>query len=90
MLSVLPGSWATVSWETVVARDPDVIVLIDAAWSPASEKRRLLVESPAYARISAVRRGRFAMLPFSFGMPGIRTVAAVRRIAEQLWPERFR
>jgi iron complex transport system substrate-binding protein len=86
----LPGSWATVSWETVVARDPDVVVLIDAAWSPAAEKRRLLTDSPAYARISAVRRTRFATLDFSSGMPGIRTVAAVRRIAEQLWPQRVR
>jgi iron complex transport system substrate-binding protein len=86
----LPGSWATVSWETVVARDPDVVVLIDAAWSTAAEKRRLLTESPGYARVRAVERGRFATLPFSFGLPGIRTVPAVRRIAEQLWPERFR
>ena len=86
----LSGSWATVSWETVVARDPDLIVLIDATWSPAVEKKRLLTDTPAYARISAVRHARFATLPFSFGLPGIRTVAAVRRIAEQVWPERFR
>ena len=90
VFSELPGSWATVSWESVLARDPEVIVLIDAAWSPAAEKRRRLTETPAYTRIDAVRRARFAILPFSFGMPGIRTVAAVRRIAEQIWPERFR
>jgi iron complex transport system substrate-binding protein len=85
-----PGAWATVSWETVLARDPEAIVLIDATWSPAAEKRRLLTGDPAYASITAVRRARFASLDFSFGMPGIRTVAAVRRIAEQLWPEQFR
>jgi iron complex transport system substrate-binding protein len=90
VFSDLPGSWAAVSWETVVARDPEVIVLIDATWSSAAEKRRLLSSTPAYARIDAVRHQRLATVPFSFGLPGIRTVAAVRRIAEQLWPERLR
>ena len=40
------ASWVKVSWEQVVAADPDVIVTVDAAWDPADKKRAYLEADP--------------------------------------------
>jgi iron complex transport system substrate-binding protein len=83
------GSLGTVAWEDVVARNPEVIVLVDATWFPAAQKRQWLLDNSAFAGIEAVKRGRFVTINFSDATPGIRNVAAVRKVAETLYPERF-
>ena len=83
------GSWGTVSWDDVVARNPDVIVLVDATWAPAAEKREWLLTNSALADMEAVKSRRFITINFSDATPGIRNVAAVRKVAETLYPERF-
>ena len=83
------GNWATVNWETVVERSPQVIVVIDAAWDPAQQKIDLLQTNPAYASITAVQDGRLVVLPFSATTLGVRNVTAVVDLAKALYPERF-
>ncbi|GIV76457.1 MAG: lipoprotein [Litorilinea sp.] len=83
------GSWATVSWEEVIARDPQAIVVIDAEWSPAQEKIELLRSNPAYATITAVQQERFVVLPFSATTLGVRNAQAVVDLAQGLYPDRF-
>ncbi|NJM70746.1 MAG: ABC transporter substrate-binding protein [Scytonema sp. RU_4_4] len=83
-------AWVRVNWEDVIARQPDVIVLIDASWSPAEEKRRLLKSNPAYSQLKAVQQDKFIVLGFSYTMPGIRNITGVRQLAEALYPERFK
>ncbi|GGX36996.1 hypothetical protein GCM10010297_67840 [Streptomyces malachitofuscus] len=39
----LRGSWTTVGWETVVARDPEVVVINDYGDTTAEQKRRFLM-----------------------------------------------
>jgi iron complex transport system substrate-binding protein len=89
IFSDTPGSWTSVSWDKVIERDPDVIVLVDAPWSSAADKAKRLSAEPAFAGIGAVARHRFITIDFSSTTPGIRTVAAVRRLAEALYPEKF-
>ncbi len=84
------GSWGTVSWADVVARNPEVIVLVDATWAPAAEKRKWLLANSALAGIDAVKQRRFVTMNFSDATPGVRNVAAVRTVAETLYPEKFR
>ena len=84
-----PGSWTSVHWDEVVERDPDTIVLVDAPWSSAVDKSTRLSLEPALARTRAVSRQRFITIDFSSTTPGIRTVEAVRRLAEALYPEKF-
>jgi iron complex transport system substrate-binding protein len=85
-----PGSWATVSWEAVVASHPDALVLVDASWSPAVEKRKLLSATRAYAGMEAVKRQRFVTIDFSATTYGIRLAAAARTLAASLYPEKFK
>ncbi|MEM7030862.1 MAG: ABC transporter substrate-binding protein, partial [Chloroflexota bacterium] len=83
------GSWATVSWEEVIDRDPEAIVIIEAEWSPADEKIELLTTNPAFADITAVQNERFIVVPFSATTLGIRNVDAVEAVATGLYPEKF-
>lgn len=82
--------WVTVNWEDVINRDPDAIVLIDANWSPAAKKRQFLLDNPAYAKLRAVRNQQFIVLSFNDALPGVRNVEGVRKLAEALYPERFK
>ena len=85
-----PGSWTPVSWEAVIARNPDVIVLANASWSTAATKRQLLFSRRALAGVEAIKQRRIVEIDFAYTTPGIRNVAAVRKLADALYPERFR
>lgn len=78
------GSWADGSWEDVVAADPDVVVLADAGWSSAAEKRAYLERDPVLRDLTAVREGRFITVPFSESTVGVRLVDGAASVAEQL------
>jgi len=86
----VPGTWSAVNWETVIARNPDVIVLANASWSTAADKRSQLASRKALAGIDALAHNRIVEIDFAYTTPGIRNVAAVRKLAEALYPEKFR
>jgi iron complex transport system substrate-binding protein len=77
-------TWSSFGWESVVAADPDVIVLIDADWNTAASKIQLLESNPATAALAAVQQQRYIILPFPAGEAGVRTVAAAASVAAQL------
>ncbi len=77
-------SWTSLSWEAVVAADPDVIVLVDAAWNTARSKIEKLEANPATAALPAVQQGRYVIVDFPATEAGVRNVDAVAAIVEQL------
>ncbi len=77
-------TWTSLGWESIIEDDPDVIILVDASWSSASKKMRLLEQNPATARLTAVREHRFVTIPFPASEAGVRSVDAARDIARQL------
>ena len=82
------GLFGTVNWETVVERDPDVIVLLDApGWSTADEKRKYLESTEALASIKAVQNKHFVEVLFTATQAGIRTVDAIETLANGFYPE---
>lgn len=78
------GTWVDVAWETVVAADPDVIVLIEASWSTAAEKRAYMENDPVLGQLSAVKAGRFVTVPFSETLLGMRFADGVENVNAQL------
>ncbi|NRQ49649.1 ABC transporter substrate-binding protein [Aeromicrobium stalagmiti] len=80
----LRGGWADVSWEKVVATDPDVIVLADASWSSAADKIAFLQKDPVLSTLDAVRDERFVVLPFSETTPGVRLADGAQAVADGL------
>ena len=80
----------TVSRETLLVSDPDVILLADADWSPASRKRYLLTHDPVLSQLRAVRENRLIDIPFTQLLPtfsqrsrGTRTGPTTQRPAKK-------
>lgn len=74
-------SWATVSWEAVVERDPEVIVIVNYGEVTADQKRAFMMTNPAFADMSAVRNDRFVVLEYVEATPGPRNIEAVKTLA---------
>ncbi len=70
--------------EQLLARDPDVILLADALWSTAEQKKKTLRADPVLSRLRAVREGRFVALPFTHLFPGVHSGQAARELAQAL------
>jgi len=73
----------TVSRETLLASDPDVILLADAQWSPASRKRQLLMQDPVLSTLRAVREGRMIDIPFTHLLPTVNSGGVALGLAQQ-------
>lgn len=77
-------TWTSMSWEAIVAANPDVIVLVDAAWNTAEQKIALLEQNAATAALPAVQEGRYLVVDFPATEAGVRNVGAVASLVEQL------
>nr|BFD41120.1 ABC transporter substrate-binding protein [Pseudomonas sp. FFPRI_1] len=72
--------------ETLLVRDPDVLLLADALWSPATRKRQLLHTDPVLSRLRAVREERLIDIPFTQLVPGIASGRTALELARRLHP----
>jgi iron complex transport system substrate-binding protein len=77
-------TWTSLSWESIVDADPDVIVLIDADWNTAQSKMDMLEDNPATRNMTAVKKNHYVVLPFASSEAGVRTVSAVSDVLLQL------
>lgn len=77
-------TWTSLGWENVVEADPDVLVLVDAAWNPADAKIETLESNPATREMTAVKEGRYVVVPFPATEAGVRNVDAVASVVDQL------
>ena len=74
-------SWATVGWEEVIARDPEMILIVDYGEVTAARKRAFLTSNPALAHITAIRENNFVPLDYVAATPGPRNIEAVGLLA---------
>ena len=77
-------TWTSAGWESIVAADPSVIVLVDADWNTAAKKIEMLESNPATAQLSAVQNDRYLTIPFAASEAGIRNAEAVKSLDDQL------
>ncbi|MEM6372787.1 MAG: ABC transporter substrate-binding protein, partial [Pseudomonadota bacterium] len=80
-------SWATVTWEEVVERDPQVIVIVNYGDVTADQKRAFMMSNPAFANMDAVKNDRFVTLEYVEATPGPRNIAAIKTLANAFWVE---
>jgi len=80
----IDDGWISASWEAIVDADPDVIVLVDAAWNSAEQKKKLLADNPITSRLDAVVNQRYLIIPFPASEAGVRNVPAAVDMAAQL------
>jgi iron complex transport system substrate-binding protein len=82
-------TWAEVSWEELVDRNPDVIVINDYSEVPTEDKIKELLSNPALADVTAVKNENFVILPLSTVFEGIQNDEAVELLAKGFYTEKF-
>ncbi|MFJ9530584.1 ABC transporter substrate-binding protein [Streptomyces cyaneofuscatus] len=82
----LDKSFGDASWENVVARKPEAIVIYDYGATTVAQKKKRLLDDPALKDVPAIRNKRFAVMPLSDAVLGVRVPAAVEKLAAQLHP----
>ena len=78
-------SWGVVTWEEVVERNPEVIVIVNYGDVTADQKREFMMTNPAFADIEAVKNDRFVTLEYVEATPGPRNIRAVKKLANSFW-----
>lgn len=78
-------SWGTVTWEEVVAQNPEVIVIVNYGSVTAEQKRAFMMSNPAFANIDAVKNDRFVTLEYVEATPGPRNIKAIKTLANSFW-----
>ncbi|MCK9249778.1 MAG: ABC transporter substrate-binding protein [Solirubrobacteraceae bacterium] len=78
--------WPQVSWETVLDRDPTILVLGDLqrksqTGDKLADKIRFLESNPVTRRLTAVRHKRYVIMNGADMNPSIRTVDGVEKLA---------
>ena len=75
------SSWVEIGWEPVIERNPEVIVIVNYGDVTAEQKIDFMKSNPAFASIPAVANDRFVVLEYVEATPGLRNIAAVKRLA---------
>lgn len=75
----LPRSWGHLSWETILSRQPDLILMVDSNWSSFDQKQSYL-HGALYARyLNALTAGQLHPMAFSEVMAGVRLPDGIER-----------
>lgn len=82
VLEDVDASWTRVNWETVVERNPQVIVIVDYSEVTADQKIQFLLSNKALQSVDAIRHQRFIVIPYVQATPGIDNVLAVATLAK--------
>ncbi|MDN3024024.1 ABC transporter substrate-binding protein [Streptomyces sp. S.PB5] len=77
-------SWTTVGWESVVERDPDVIVICDYGDVSAEQKKKFLLSYAPLRNVSAVRHQRIFTLDYVDLVESPRNPSAIARLGAYL------
>lgn len=83
------ASWTQVNWESVVARDPEVIVIVDYGPTSWAQKRDFLLNHPALSEVKAIREHRFVVLSYLQVTPSVDNASAIEQLAAALHPQLF-
>jgi iron complex transport system substrate-binding protein len=85
----LKQSFTSVSWEQVVSKDPQCIIINDYGTPTAAQKEKFLETSPITRNLTAVKNRCFLPLSYDEITPGPRNALAVTAIARWLHPAAF-
>ncbi|MEU7069642.1 ABC transporter substrate-binding protein [Streptomyces narbonensis] len=84
----LGKAFGDATWEQVVDRKPEVVVIYDYGSTTVEQKKKRLLDDPALKDVPAIKNRRFAVMPLSDTVLGVRVPAAVDKLAAQLHPAR--
>ena len=80
--------WPTVGWESIIAANPDVIVVSspDQPLGAGQRRRKIkfLKSDPAVSQMEAVKKGHIVVMDGRAMNPTIRTLYGAEQVGEQL------
>lgn len=80
----LSDTWTTISWERVVAAQPDFIAMVDYPGQTFEAKVAVLRSNPSTQNLPAVREGRFLNLPYAAWVSGPLNINAAEQLRQSL------
>lgn len=90
IMADMDTSWGNTDWETVAARDPQFLVLLDYQDGAGYEKLLgFLKAHPAMKETQAVKNERFVRLRYEELTPGPANITAIEKIAKSMYPDAF-
>ena len=89
VMADVDASWTEVNWESVVERDPQVIVIVDYGPTSWQQKRDFLLGHPALSDVTAIRERRFVVLSYIQVTPSVDNASAIEHLAAALHPQLF-
>lgn len=87
ILDDVEKSWTEVSWEPVIERDPQVVVIVNYGEVTAEQKIAFMKNNPAFKNIDAVKNDRFVVLDYVEATPGPRNIDAIGRLVKAFHPK---
>lgn len=81
--------WATVSYEEILKREPDIILIHDYDVPSLEQKMKDIKNDPALSKLECVQKERFASITLESVLPGNRMAYAVEKLSESFYPELF-
>lgn len=85
----LPETWNTVSWEEVVAQNPDVIVINDYGDTTAQEKIDSLNGNAALSGVTAVKNRNYVVVTLPEVFASSRVADTIEKFAKAFHPDCF-
>jgi iron complex transport system substrate-binding protein len=82
--------WTTVSYEEVLARQPDVILIHDYDAPSIEQKIKDIKNDPALSQLESVKNEKFVVISLESVLPGNRMAYAVETLARGFYPELFK
>ncbi len=82
--------WVTVSYEEVLVRNPDIILIHDYDSPSVKAKIAEICSNPTLSRLDCVKEKRFATITLESVLPGARMAYSVEKLAKEFHPEAFK
>lgn len=86
-------AYPEVTWEEVVSRNPDVMIVLEYSLETGGQtfeqKVKELKENPALQNVNAIKNNKFIKLELVELYPGERVPLTVEKLAKEFYPEKF-
>lgn len=89
IMADVTASWTQVNWESVVERNPQIIVIVDYGPETWQQKRDFLLRQPALSTVDAIRDQRFVVLSYTAATPSVQNAEAIEKLAAAFHPDTF-
>ena len=78
-------AWMYATFEEIVERDPEVIVLVDYGFGGPEERQEFAENHPALSGVTGVAEGNFIVVKFPQIVPSPENIDTIELLAESLW-----